>query len=346
MFKRIFKALSNNIAIDLGTSNTLVYMQGNLILDEPSMVALTIDKNSIEKKILAIGKEAKEMFGKTPKEIEVIRPIKDGVIADFYITEQMIKLFIKKASKFKRIISIRTKIIISVPYGSTQVERRAIKNTALAVGAHRVEIIENVMAAAIGAGLPIESSDASIVVDIGGGTTEVGVIALGGLVYAGSIRVAGDRMDEIIANYIRSKHGLLIGNLTAERIKMAVGSAHSSIDNTSMEIHGRNLFDGLHKKITISSSEICGALGETLNQIATTVKQALEATPPELSEVLLNSGIFLTGGVSLLSGLDMLLSEVTQLKVTVAEEPLRCVAKGCVAAMDYITTNKIYIKNN
>jgi rod shape-determining protein MreB len=343
MFKRLFETFSNNIAIDLGTSNTLVYMQGNLILDEPSMVALIAGKSGEEKKILAIGKEAREMLGKTPKEIEVIRPMKDGVIADFHITEQMIKLFIKKASKFKRMISMRTNIVISVPYGSTQVERRAIKNTALAVGAHRVEIIEKVMAAAIGAGLPIESPNASIVVDIGGGTTEVGVISLGGLVYAGSIRVAGDRMDEVIANYIRSKHGLLIGSLTAERIKTTIGSAHSSIDSNSMEIHGRNLFDGLHKKLTIDSAEICDALGETLSQITTTVKQALEATPPELSEVLLNSGIFLTGGVSLLSGLDKLLSEVTQLKVTVAEEPLRCVAKGCVMAMNYGATNKIYI---
>lgn len=344
MFRRLFGFFSSSIAIDLGTANTLVYMQGKgIILDEPSMVALAVDKSGMGKRILAVGQEAKIMLGKTPGQIEVVRPMKDGVIADFNITEQMIKHFIKKASSLKRMTSVPPTIIICVPCGSTQVERRAIKDAALAAGARRVEIIEEAMAAAIGAGLPVESPRASMVVDIGGGTTEVGVISLGGLVYASSIRVAGDRMDEVITNHIRSKHGLLIGDSTAEQIKKTIGSAHSSVDNGIMEIRGRSVFDGLPKQINITSEEIRGSLEDALHQIVASVKQALELTPPELSADLIDSGLVLTGGGALLHGLDILLSEVTQLKVTVADEPLLCVAKGCGMALDHLSTNKVYM---
>ncbi len=344
MFKKLFSFFSSSLAIDLGTANTLVYMQGKgIILDEPSMVALAVDKNGLGKKILAVGQEAKIMLGKTPGQIEVVRPMKDGVIADFNITEQMIKYFIKKAANNKKIFSAPPTIIICVPCGSTQVERRAIKDSALAAGAKRVEIIEEAMAAAIGAGLPVSSPSASMVVDIGGGTTEVGVISLGGLVYANSIRVAGDKMDEVIANHIRSKHGLLIGDSTAEDIKKKIGSAHPDVDNGDLNIRGRSVFDGLPKQVLVSSEEIRLALEDALQQMVTAIKQALELTPPELSADLIDSGIVLTGGGSLLKGLDLLISDATQLKVTLADEPLLCVAKGCGMALEYLSSNRIYL---
>lgn len=343
MFKKLLSFFSSSIAIDLGTANTLVYMHGKgIILNEPSMVALAVDRNGI-KKILAVGQEAKVMLGKTPGQIEVVRPMKDGVIADFNVTEQMIKYFIKKVAAQKKLMSIPPTIVICVPCGSTQVERRAIKDAALAAGARRVEIIEEAMAAAIGSGLPVESARASMVVDIGGGTTEVGVISLGGLVYANSIRVAGDRLDEVITNYIRSKHGLLIGESTAEEIKKQIGSAHPDTDNGDMEIRGRSVYDGLPKKISISSPEIREALNDALEQMVTAVKQALELTPPELAADMIESGITLTGGGALLRGLDILIGKATQLKVIVAEEPLLCVAKGCGLALDHLTDNRVYL---
>ena len=240
-------------------------------------------------------------------------------------------------------MSVPPTIVICVPCGSTQVERRAIKDSALAAGARRVEIIEEGMAAAIGAGLPVESARASMVVDIGGGTTEVGVISLGGLVYANSIRVAGDRLDEVITNHIRSKHGLLIGDATAEEVKKQIGSAHPDADNGEMEIRGRSVYDGLPKKVTISSSEIRGALNDALEQMTTAVKQALELTPPELSADLMDSGIVLTGGGALLRGLDILISQATHLEVTIAEDPLLCVAKGCGIALDHLASNNVYL---
>lgn len=344
MFKRLFSFFSTSIAIDLGTANTLVYMAGKgIILNEPSMVALAIDKNGIGKRILAVGQEAKTMLGKTPGQIEIVRPMKDGVIADFNITEQMIKYFIKKASKNVRLMSVPPTIVICVPCGSTQVERRAIKDSAFAAGARNVEIIEEARAAAIGAGLPVESPQASMVVDIGGGTTEVGVLSLGGLVYANSIRVAGDRMDEVITNHIRAKHGLLIGDSTAEEIKKHIGSAHESGDNGDMTIRGRSVYDGLPKQITITSEEIRLALSDVLDQIVVAVRQALELTPPELSADLIDNGIVLTGGGALLRGLDVLLTEVTHLHVSVAEEPLLCVAKGCGAALEHVSSNKAHL---
>lgn len=344
MFKRLFSFFSTSIAIDLGTANTLVYMAGKgIILNEPSMVALAIDKSGIGKRILAVGQEAKTMLGKTPGQIEIVRPMKDGVIADFNITEQMIKYFIKKASKNVRLMSVPPTIVICVPCGSTQVERRAIKDSAFAAGARNVEIIEEARAAAIGAGLPVDSPQASMVVDIGGGTTEVGVLSLGGLVYANSIRVAGDRMDEVIANHIRAKHGLLIGDSTAEEIKKQIGSAHESGDGGDMSIRGRSVYDGLPKQIMITSQEIRLALSDVLDQIVVAVRQALELTPPELSADLIDNGIVLTGGGALLRGLDVLLTEVTHLNVAVAEEPLLCVAKGCGAALEHVSSNKAHL---
>jgi len=344
MLKRLLGFFSSSIAIDLGTANTLVYMQGKgIILNEPSMVALAVDKSGMGKKILAVGQAAKTMLGKTPGQIEVIRPMKDGVIADFNVTEQMIKYFIKKVANQKRLMSVPPTIVICVPCGSTQVERRAIKDSALAAGARRVEIIEEGMAAAIGAGLPVESPRASMVVDIGGGTTEVGVISLGGLVYANSIRVAGDRLDEVITNHIRSKHGLLIGDATAEEVKKQIGSAHPDADNGEMEIRGRSVYDGLPKKVTISSSEIRVALSDALEQMITAVKQALELTPPELSADLMDSGIVLTGGGALLRGLATLISQATHLEVIIAEDPLLCVAKGCGMALDHLASNNVYL---
>lgn len=343
MFKRLFSFFSTSIAIDLGTANTLVYMAGKgVILNEPSMVALAVDKNGVGKRIKAVGQEAKIMLGKTHGQIEVVRPMKDGVIADLYITEQMIKYFIKKSSR----MAAPPTIVICVPCGSTQVERRAIKDAALAAGARHVEVVEEAMAAAFGAGLPVESPQASMVVDIGGGTTEVGVVSLGGLVYANSIRVAGDRMDELIINHIRAKHGLLIGDATAEDVKKKIGSAHKDADSGEMNIRGRSVFDGLPKQIVITSEEIRLALNDALDQIVMAVKQALELTPPELSADLIDTGVVLTGGGALLKGLDILLSEKTQLKVIVADEPLLCVAKGCGISLEYISSNKVYLSRN
>lgn len=344
MFSRILSYFGSDIAIDLGTANTIVYVKGRgVILNEPSMVALGLEKGGFGKRIIAVGHDAKSMLGKTPGQIEVIRPMKDGVIADFTVTEQMIKYFIKKVGSQKRLFSIPPTIVICVPCGSTQVERRAIKDSALAAGARKVELIEEAMAAALGAGLPVSSASASMVVDIGGGTTEVGVISLGGLVYANSIRIAGDKVDEVISNHIRSKHGLLIGDTTAEEIKKNIGSAHPTTDVGEFLIRGRNAYQGLPKEIAVNSVEIREALGDTLDQMVAAIRQALEATPPELSADLFENGITLTGGGALLRGLDTLIREETGLKVTVAEEPLLCVAKGCGVALDYIADNRLYL---
>lgn len=345
MLKKLFSFFSDDIAIDLGTANTIVYSKNKgIVLDEPSVVA--IEKTNNGKRILAVGHDAKSMLGKTPGQIEVIRPLKDGVIADFTITEQMIKFFIKKVNASKAFLSTPPVIVICVPCGSTQVERRAIKDSALAAGARRVELIEEAMAAAIGAGLPVASAKASMVVDIGGGTTEVGVISLGGLVYANSIRVAGDEFDEVIANYIRSKHGLLVGETTSEEIKKNIGSAHISSDVGEMSIRGRSTIDGLPKEIIISSQEIRSALHDRLSQVIDVIRHALELTPPELAADLIETGIMLTGGGAKLRGLDVLIAEVTKLKVLVAEDPLHCVAKGCGIALNYLDGEKIYLNRD
>jgi rod shape-determining protein MreB len=344
MLRKLLSYFASDIAIDLGTANTIVYVKGKgVILNEPSMVALGVDRNGLSKRIIAVGHEAKIMLGKTPGQIEVIRPMKDGVIADFTVTEQMIKYFIKKVGSHKKLFSIPPTIVICVPCGSTQVERRAIKDSALAAGARKVELIEEAMAAALGADLPVSSASASMVVDIGGGTTEVGVISLGGLVYANSIRIAGDRIDEVISNHIRSKHGLLVGDTTAEDIKKQIGSAHPNADVGDMTIRGRSTFQGLPRETVVTSQEIREALKDTLEQIIAAIRQALEETPPELSADLIENGITLTGGGALLRGLDVLLIQETGLKVLVANEPLLCVAKGCGLALDFLTENKLYL---
>ncbi|WP_345793652.1 rod shape-determining protein [Thauera sp. JM12B12] len=335
MFGFLRSYFSNDLAIDLGTANTLIYVRGKgIVLDEPSVVAIRTEGGpNAKRSIQAVGHAAKQMLGKTPGNITAIRPMKDGVIADFVVTEQMIKQFIKKVHD-SRLLSPSPRIIICVPCGSTQVERRAIRDAALAAGASQVFLIEEPMAAAIGAGLPVSDATGSMVVDIGGGTTEVGVISLGGMVYSGSIRVGGDKFDESIVNYIRRNYGMLIGETTAEKIKKEIGSAFPGSEVREMEVKGRNLAEGIPRSFTISSNEILEALTEPLNQIVSAVKIGLEQTPPELGADIAERGMMLTGGGALVRDLDRLLMEETGLPVVVAEEPLTCVARGCGMALD------------
>ncbi|RKQ60106.1 rod shape-determining protein MreB [Vogesella indigofera] len=328
MLRSLTGYFSNDLAIDLGTANTLIYMRNKgIVLDEPSVVAIHNDIPSNKKSILAVGLEAKKMLGRTPGSIQAIRPMKDGVIADFTVTEQMLKQFIKKVTP-NRFFAASPRIVICVPCGSTQVERRAIKDSALAAGARRVELIEETMAAAIGAGLPVEEPTGSMVVDIGGGTTEVGVISLGGVVYSNSVRVGGDKFDEAIINYIRRNYGMLIGEATAEEIKKTIGSAFPGAEVKEMEVKGRNLAEGIPRAFTVSSNEILEALTEPLNQIVSAVKITLEQTPPELGADIADKGMVLTGGGALLKDIDRLLAEETGLPVFIAEEPLTCVVRG------------------
>lgn len=335
MFGFLRSYFSNHLAIDLGTANTLIYMQGKgIVLDEPSVVSIRQEGGQNGKKtIQAVGKEAKQMLGKVPGNIEAIRPMKDGVIADFTVTEQMIKQFIKTAHE-SRMFSPSPRIIICVPCGSTQVERRAIKEAAHGAGASQVYLIEEPMAAAIGAGLPVSEATGSMVVDIGGGTTEVGIISLGGIVYKGSVRVGGDKFDEAIVNYIRRNYGMLIGEQTAEAIKKEIGSAFPDSAVKEMEVKGRNLSEGIPRSFTISSNEILEALTDPLNQIVSSVKIALEQTPPELGADIAERGMMLTGGGALLCDLDRLLAEETGLPVVVAEDPLTCVVRGSGIALE------------
>src|SRR5271154_7359553 len=335
MFGFLRSYFSNDLAIDLGTANTLIYMRGKgIVLDEPSVVSIRQEGGPNGKKtIQAVGKEAKQMLGKVPGNIEAIRPMKDGVIADFTVTEQMIKQFIKTAHE-SRMFSPSPRIIICVPCGSTQVERRAIKEAAHGAGASQVYLIEEPMAAAIGAGLPVAEPTGSMVVDIGGGTTEVGVISLGGIVYASSVRVGGDKFDEAIVNYIRRNYGMLIGDTTAENIKKTIGSAFPGSEVREMEVKGRNLAEGIPRSFTISSNEILEALTDPLNAIVSAVKTALEQTPPELGADIASKGMVLTGGGALLRDLDRLLMEETGLPVIVAEDPLTCVVRGSGKALE------------
>ena len=325
----------NDLAIDLGTANTLIYMrERGIVLDEPSVVAIRQEGGPNGKKtILAVGKEAKAMLGRVPGNIEAIRPMKDGVIADFTITEQMLKQFIKMVHESK-LLKPSPRIIICVPCGSTQVERRAIRESALGAGASQVFLIEEPMAAAIGAGLPVSEAAGSMVVDIGGGTTEVGVMSLGGMVYKGSVRVGGDKFDEAITNYIRRNYGMLIGEQTAELIKKTVGSAFPGTEVREMEVKGRNLSEGIPRSFTVTSNEILEALTDPLNQIVTAVKAALEQTPPELASDIAERGMMLTGGGALLRDLDRLLLEETGLPIHIAEDPLTCVARGSGIALE------------
>ena len=333
MFSRLFGMLSADMAIDLGTANTLVYVKGRgIVLNEPSVVAIINTKG--KKQVLAVGDDAKNMMGRTPGNIEAIRPLRDGVIADFEIAEEMIKYFIRKVHNRRSFAS--PQIVICVPYGSTAVERRAIMESAESAGARRVYLIEEPMAAAIGAGLPVTEPTGSMVVDIGGGTTEVAVISLGGIVYSQSLRVGGDKMDAAIIAYIRRYHNLLVGESSAERIKKQIGSAASPEDGNgpTMEIKGRDLVNGVPRELTLTQRQIAESLAEPVGQIIDVVKVALENTAPELAADIVDQGIVLTGGGALIQGLDEYLREETGLPVSVAEDPLSCVALGTGRAME------------
>ena len=332
----IFGWLSNDLAIDLGTANTLVYVRGNgIVLDEPSVVAVRRNGRG-GNKVLAVGQEAKMMLGRTPGHIEAIRPMKDGVIADFEVAEAMLRYFIKKANNRRTLI--RPRVIVCVPSGITQVEKRAVRESAESAGAREVFLIEEPMAAAIGAGLPITEPTSNMVVDIGGGTTEVAVISLAGIVYSKSVRVGGDKMDEAILQYIKSKYNLLIGERSSELIKTTVGNAYRDEKAEHMQIKGRDLATGIPKIIGIDSDEVRQAIIEQIKTIVETVKSALEQTPPELAADIVDNGIVLTGGVALLKGLDNLLREETGLPITITEDPLTTVVLGSGKALDEIDT--------
>jgi rod shape-determining protein MreB len=336
--------LSADMAIDLGTANTLVYVKGRgIVLNEPSVVAIMTVKG--KKQVLKVGDEAKEMLGRTPGNIEAIRPLRDGVIADFEIAEEMIKHFIRKVHNRRSFAS--PQVVICVPYGSTAVERRAIMESAESAGARRVFLIEEPMAAAIGAGLPVTEATGSMVVDIGGGTTEVAVISLGGIVFSKSVRVGGDKMDEAIIGYIRRYHNLLIGEQQAERIKKQIGSAWAPEDGNgpTMEIKGRDLMNGVPKELIISQRHIAEALAEPISSIIDAVKVALENTAPELAGDIVDKGIVLTGGGALLGNIDLVLRQATGLPVVIADDPLTCVALGTGRALEEMKTMKDVLYN-
>lgn len=338
LMKKFTDYFSNDIAIDLGTANTLVYVKGRgIILNEPSVVAVQKNYRGMQNRVLAVGKEAKEMLGRTPGSIVAIRPIKDGVIADFEVTSKMLQYFIRKSiSQMGGRISVRPRIVICVPYGITQVEKRAVKESAHSAGAREVYLIEEPMAAAIGAGLPITDPTGSMVVDMGGGTTGVAVISLGGIVYCKSIKVAGDKFDEAIVNYVRRQFNLLIGERTAENIKIKIGNAYPFEEEKFMEVKGRDLVAGAPKTIEVSSSQVNDALMDPLSEVVDAVRTALEKTPPELASDIVDNGIVLTGGGALLANLDVLLRERTGLPVTIAENPLSCVVLGSGKVLEEI----------
>ena len=334
MFGSLLGALSSDMAIDLGTANTLVYVKGRgIVLNEPSVVA-TINRGG-KKQVRAVGNDAKMMLGRTPGNIEAIRPMRDGVIADFEVAEEMIKHFIRKVHNRRSFAN--PMIIVCVPSGSTAVERRAIQESALSAGARRVFLIEEPMAAAIGAGLPVSEPTGSMVVDIGGGTTEVAVLSLGGIVYSRSVRVGGDKMDEALISYIRRNHNLLIGESTAERIKLDIGAASPPFDGDDgpyREVKGRDLMNGVPREVLVSQRAVAESLAEPVSAIVEAVKVALENTPPELAADIVDKGIVLTGGGALLNRLDEVLRDATGLPVVVAEDPLQCVALGTGRALE------------
>jgi rod shape-determining protein MreB len=330
---------SKDISIDLGTANTLIYVKDQgIVLNEPSVVALRIDKSG-GKTVAAVGVEAKHMLGRTPGNINAIRPLKDGVIADFNVTEKMLQHFIHKVHE-TRFFRPSPRVLVCVPCGSTQVERRAIRESAMGAGASEVYLIEEPMAAAIGAGLPVEEARGSMVVDIGGGTTEVAIISLSGVVYAASARIGGDRFDESIVNYVKRNYGSLIGEATAERIKHEIGTAFPDTEVREMEVRGRNLAEGIPRSFTLNSNEILEALQEPLSGIISAVRLALEQAPPELSADIAERGMVLTGGGSLLKDLDRLIMEETGLPVIVAENAMTCVARGCGKALEMLDAQR------
>lgn len=325
-FSRFFKSNINNIitndmGIDLGTANTLVYIKGQgIVVDEPSVVAIREDNNEI----LAVGQNARDMIGRTPENIIAIQPVKEGVINDFEATQAMMSYFIQKGSKGV----VSPKIVICVPYGITKVERKAIEEAAIQAGGREVYILEEPMAAAIGAGLNVNDPEGNLIVDIGGGTSEIAVISLGGVVVANSVRIGGDEFDTAIENFVRRDYNIVVGSRTAENIKFAIGSAYPSDNEAEMTVSGRDILTGLPRTITIGSTEVREALREPINEIVETIRTTLEQTPPELASDLMEKGIFLTGGGSLLKGMDKLIESETSLHVTVAENPLQCVAIG------------------
>jgi rod shape-determining protein MreB len=326
--------MSKDLAIDLGTANTLVYVKGRgIVTNEPSVVAIHKDSKGA-KKVIAVGEEAKRMLGKTPGNVVAIRPLKDGVIADFEVTEVMLKYFIQKIHNKKSYA--RPRVVISIPSGITPVEKRAVKESAESAGAREVYLIEEPMAAAIGVGLPITEPDGNMIVDIGGGTTEVAVISLAGIVYCNSVRVAGDKIDEAIIQYIKRKYNMLIGERTAELVKINIGSAYPSAEEeeVKMEVKGRDLIGGIPRTLEVSAKEIREAISEPVNAIVEAVRIALERTPPELASDIVDKGIVLSGGGALLRNLDALIKEVTKLPVIVAENPLTAVVEGAGKVLD------------
>ena len=332
MFKRLRGMFSTDLSIDLGTANTLIYVrERGIILDEPSVVAIRVHNG--QKSIEAVGKEAKRMLGRTPGNIQAIRPLKDGVIADFQITEKMLQHFIAKVHETK-FIRPSPRVLICVPCTSTQVERRAIRESALSAGAREVKLIEEPMAAAIGAGLQVEEATGSMVVDIGGGTTEIAIMSLNGVVYSDSVRIGGDRFDEAIVSYVRRNYGSLIGDSTAERIKQEVGCGFKSDELKEIDVRGRHLAEGVPRSFTLTNDEILAALEEPLEAMMRSVKLALEQSPPELAADIAETGIVLTGGGALLTDLDKRISTETGLPVVVAEDPLTCVARGGGKALE------------
>ena len=332
MLKRLRGMFSTDLSIDLGTANTLIYVKDRgIILDEPSVVAIRMHNG--QKSIEAVGKEAKRMLGRTPGNIQAIRPLKDGVIADFQVTEKMLQHFIAKVHESK-FIRPSPRVLICVPCTSTQVERRAIRESALSAGAREVKLIEEPMAAAIGAGLQVEEASGCMVVDIGGGTTEIAIISLNGVVYRDSIRIGGDRFDESIVSYVRRKYGSLIGDSTAERIKQEVGCGYKSDELKEIDVRGRHLAEGVPRSFTLTNDEILTALEEPLDAMMRSIKLALEQSPPELAADIAESGIVLTGGGALLTDLDKRISNETGLPVYIAEDPLTCVARGGGKALE------------
>lgn len=324
MFDRLLGMFSQDIAIDLGTANTLVHMRGRgIVLDEPSVVAIT---KSLNRKVVAVGLEAKEMLGKTPGNIEAIRPMREGVIADFAVTEAMLKAFIRKAHERNHFI--RSRLVISIPAGITDVETKAVREAAMAAGVREVLLIEQPMAAAVGAGLPVLDARGSMIIDIGGGTTDIAVISLGGLVTYRTLKVAGDKMDEAIIQYVRRRNNILIGERTAEQVKMRIGNVHSSIDAGEMELKGRDLISGVPRSIRITGADVREALADTVQLMVEATRSVLERTPPELSADLAERGLVLVGGGAGLVGLDKVLREETGIPAIVAEDPLLAVVNG------------------